>query len=222
MNAKHSHNIHRRIKIAKRKKKCLYNVLKRSCNGLAAHGQREEKVNWMAGEEAEVRLVQCRRMNGSGAEEGEEESRSGGKVEGEEEEGTDLSSSNLVSPCLLGSHHKMDRHRRRTGRWMWAGSQWVEVAQWWRRRGIRKEEEVRKGGQAVAMNIDKCQVEGGVRTRRRREVKDEKDITTTIQHEKWPKNNNNEHWKNKHANTQNHKRNTKSTTSSTTCTVSQS
>lgn len=36
-----------------------------------------------------------------------------------EEEGTDLSSSNLVSPCLLGSHHRMDRHRQRTGRWMW-------------------------------------------------------------------------------------------------------
>lgn len=31
------------------------------------------------------------------------------------EEGTDLSSSNLVSPCLLGSHHKMNTDRQREG-----------------------------------------------------------------------------------------------------------
>lgn len=49
----------------------------------------------------------------------EEEEAESEKKEGEgEEEGTDLSSSNLVSPCLLGSHHRIDRHRQRTGRWM--------------------------------------------------------------------------------------------------------
>lgn len=51
------------------------------------------------------------------AEEGEEGAETE-KKEGAEEEGTDLSSSNLVSPCLLGSHHTMDRHRQRRGRWM--------------------------------------------------------------------------------------------------------
>lgn len=39
------------------------------------------------------------------------------KKRGRDLEGTDLSSSNL-SPGLLGSHHRMDRHRQRTGRWM--------------------------------------------------------------------------------------------------------
>lgn len=61
-------------------------------------------------------------MRGGGwgvREEEEEEEVESEKKEGEEEEeGTDLSSSNLVSPCLLGSHHRMDRHRQRRGRWM--------------------------------------------------------------------------------------------------------
>lgn len=56
------------------------------------------------------------------------------REERSEEEGTDLSSSNLVSPCLLGSHHRMDRHRQRTGRWMWEDVRRVGV-------GGREEEE---------------------------------------------------------------------------------
>lgn len=50
------------------------------------------------------------------------------------EEETDLSSSNLVSRCLLSSFHKMDRHRQKRGTWMqedehgvWGvGTMWME------------------------------------------------------------------------------------------------
>lgn len=45
-------------------------------------------------------------MKGAVGRANREETAEGGQEQEGEEEGTDLSSSNLVSPCLLESHHR--------------------------------------------------------------------------------------------------------------------
>lgn len=44
-------------------KKCVYTKLERDSKRAAARRHREDKASGMAGEEAEVKLVPCKRMN---------------------------------------------------------------------------------------------------------------------------------------------------------------
>lgn len=90
---------------------------------------------------------------------GREFKKRGGGWEGWE--GTDLSSSTL-RPCLLGSHHRMDRHRQRTGRWMWEDApRGKEGVRW---RGGRKEGGRGQHRQKVVEDVEGVRGWGGGHT----------------------------------------------------------